>query len=181
MRFVGIDPSFSRTGVCILGQNYSFFESVNSDKKANTFARQKQIVHSICALLQKNDIVTIEEFGISARFAPSGKFCERIELCGMLKMCIPIKTKLPWLSITPSMLKSFATGKATSHKDEVMEAISKRWGVTPSNNDEGDAFVLAMYTKSVLQDDVLEKKRLKKFLEFGDNASKVKKIKFQVF
>ena len=181
MRIVGIDPSFTRTGVCIFeGENYSFF-SLSSDKRQNTFARQKRILNDVCIKLKKYDIVTIEEFGVSARFSPSGKFCERIELCGMLKLCIPKITKLPWLSITPSMLKSFATGKSTSHKEDVLEAIERRWNIRPANNDEGDAFVLAQYTRAVIEDEATEKSKIGKFTSFGDNEHKLKQIKFFAF
>lgn len=181
MRIVGIDPSFTRTGMCILeGENHSFI-SISSDKHMNTFDRQKAILSGVCSNLKKYDIVTLEEFGVSARFAPSGKFCERIELCGMLKLVLPKMTRLPWLSITPSMLKSFATGKSTSHKDDVMKAIEQRWKVKPANNDDGDAFVLAKYTQSVIFDDAMEKNRIKKFLSFENNEYKMKMIKFSSF
>ena len=181
MRIVGIDPSFTRTGMCILeGENHSFL-SISSDKHLNTFDRQKAILSGVCSNLKKYDIVMLEEFGVSARFAPSGKFCERIELCGMLKLVLPKMTYLPWLSIFPSMLKSFATGKSTAHKEDVLDAIEKRWKVKPANNDEGDAFVLAQYTKSVIYEDLKEARRLKQFILFGDNEHKLKQIKFFSF
>ena len=181
MRIVGIDPSFTRTGVCFLEDKTPSFLSIRSDKNLSTFDRQKFILNKIFSSLKKDDIVTIEEFGVSARFAPSGKFCERIELCGMLKLCLPKKTGLPWLSITPSMLKSFATGRSTAHKEDVIAAVETRWRVKPSNNDEADAFVLAEYTRSVIFEDTLEKAKIRKFLDFENNRHKMQQIKFSSF
>ncbi|MBQ7606512.1 MAG: hypothetical protein IJU76_00775 [Desulfovibrionaceae bacterium] len=74
MRFVGHDPSFSRTGACILGDKVVQLQSIKSSKKDAVFDRQKQILRGVSALLARGDIVTFEEFGISARFVPSGRY-----------------------------------------------------------------------------------------------------------
>lgn len=181
MRLIGIDPSFSRTGVCVIDGDAVTFTSIKSDKSLSIFDRQKQLLRGCKQLLQKDDIVTFEDFSVSARFAPSGRFCERIELCGMLKLVCPMITKLPWLCITPSMLKSFATGHSTCHKEEVMKAITEKWGMVAANNDEADAYVLARYTKAVFDNESEHAKKIEKFLSYNENEIYVESIRRIIF
>ena len=184
-RIVGIDPSFTRTGVCILDNcqtdtPHPTFYSITSSKKYSVFERQKQIVNNIKNLLHVGDVVIFEDFAISARFSPSGRFCERIELCGMLKLISPCITKLPWLVIAPTMLKSFMTNKSTAHKIEVINAV-KSQDIIPVkqdiNDDEADAFVLALYTYNIFYNQNFNTKKQDKFLNYSSNATGCKQIR----
>ena len=96
MRIVGIDLSLSRTGVCALEEKKDpLFISIKSDRSANIFKRQKAIVTQVRGVLREDDIVVFQDFGVSEKTPPSGRFVERIELCGMLKLVAPTVTKLP--------------------------------------------------------------------------------------
>lgn len=178
MRFVGIDPSLSRTGVAIIDNESVELHSVKADAKYSIYRKQRSLVKQIRELLKRNDIVIFEDFGVSARFAPSGRFCERIELLGMLELVCPAATTLPWLSVAPTMLKSFLTGKSSSHKSEVLAEVNSRWGVDASNDDEADAYGLAKFGQAMVLDEEPHRKRKVKFEKYGMNKEHLAILRF---
>lgn len=178
MRYVGIDPSLTRTGLCIIDGDNIFTTHLKSDAKKGMYQRQRHLTTKVVEYLKRDDVVILEDFGVSARFAPSGKFVERIELCGMIKLTAPSVTRLPWLSIAPTMLKSFATGKASSHKSEVQSEVKRRWGVETICDDEADAFVLARYAKAMLEREEEHIRKQKKFEAYGCNREHLARIRF---
>jgi Holliday junction resolvasome RuvABC endonuclease subunit len=178
MRYVGIDPSLSRTGLCIIDDAGIEARSLPTSRKLSIYDRQLQIVKSAAAQIRAGDIVVLEEFGISARFAPSGRFVERIEICGMLKFLLPKVTGLPWFSVPPNLLKKFVTGKASSKKDEVISSVRDNWKVMVNNDDEADAFGLAAYARSVFTGDRKFLHLIAKFLQFESNQASFNKVSF---
>lgn len=178
MRIVGIDPSLSRTGICIIDGNSVSACNISAPRKLSVYERQVRMVKGVCDLLQKGDVVTLEEFGVSARFAPSGRFVERIEICGMLKLLTPRVTGFPWLSVPPNLLKSFVAGKASAKKSDVLISVREQWKVNVSNDDEADAFGLAAYTRAVLHEDRRYARKVEKFVAFSSNKAALTKIAF---
>ena len=179
MRVIGIDPSLRNTGLCIIDEDENICTySLGSPPSWRIFPRQRHIVHSIGEYLKKDDVVVFEDFGVSARFAPSGKFCERIELCGMLKFFCYNCTGVPWLSITPTALKSFIAGKSSAHKEEVFESVKNVWHVPASNDDEADAFGLARYGLAILKNESIYEKKIKKCIDYGLNREHLAAIRF---
>ena len=178
MRFIGIDPSLSRTGLCICSDAGVEVYSISPSKKLTVLERQLVMVTGACAKLKKGDIVALEDFGVSSRFAPSGRFVERIEICGMLKMLLSTVTGLPGFSIPPNLLKSFVAGKASAKKTDVVAAVRERWKIDVNNDDEADAFGLARYAKAVFENDHRHSRNIQKFLDFSDNRAAMHKVKF---
>lgn len=178
MRIIGIDPSLSRTGVCIIDGSDVGVSSIVASSKLLVYERQTAMVKGVCNLLQKGDVVTLEEFGASARFALSGRFVERIEICGMLKLLIPRATGFPWLSVSPTLLKSFVAGKASAKKNDVLFSVREQWKVNVGNDDEADAFGLAVYTRAVLHGDKRYARKVEKFIAYSFNKAALAKIAF---
>lgn len=48
-----------------------------------------------------------------------------------------------WVEISPSSLKKFCTGKGNSPKQTIMLETYKRFGYSPTNDNDADAFVLS--------------------------------------
>lgn len=150
-RIVGVDPSLSRTGVCIMNGEEARTDSIKTSKKDGCdYERQKKIVRELIGMLEAGDVVVFEDFGQGGRWQPSGKFVERIELAGMMKMFAQFKTKREFLEVRPSHLKSFVAGKATASKETVFTAVSRRWGIEVANQDEADAAALALIGRAVV-------------------------------
>jgi Holliday junction resolvasome RuvABC endonuclease subunit len=178
MRIVGVDPSLSRTGVCVYAGDVPTAHSISASNRLSIYERQLFMVSGVRSFLERGDAVVLEEFGVSVRFAPSGRFVERIEICGMLKFLIPFVTGLPWLSVPPTLLKSFVAGRGSARKEEVLERVRTQWGAAVLNDDEADAFGLAAYARAVLNDDQRYAKKIEKFIAFSGNRAALAKIVF---
>lgn len=57
---------------------------------------------------------------------------------------------IPWLEVSPSQLKLFATGKGNANKEIILQQVYKRWGVEFSDNNQADAYVLARIGEAYL-------------------------------
>lgn len=57
---------------------------------------------------------------------------------------------IPWLEVSPSQLKQFATGKGNANKEIVLQQVYKRWGVELTDNNQADAYVLAQIGRAYL-------------------------------
>lgn len=182
MRFIGVDPSLTSTGFAAYDVQSGIvaFRTISTKRTRPIFERQSMICAELIHSLRPYDVLVFEDFAISARFAPSGRFTERIEICGMLKYIVPKVTKLPWLTCPPNVLKMFIANKASAKKEEVVAAVTAL-GFQVKNNDEADALSLALLAATYYNawDMPLTQKQLKavqKFKLFGDNAKYLEEI-----
>ncbi len=163
-RIVGIDPGLQCTGVCIFSSEKGsrIFSVKRGKKDGSDFDRQKSIVREIGKTLRRNDLLVFEDFGDVGRFRPSGKYVERVELAGMMKYVFETVTRLPYIIVRPSHLKSFIAGRSDTPKEVVKNAVEQRWGITVSNHDEADAVSLALIGWALINGLEAEKMKGKK-------------------
>ena len=181
VRYVGLDPSFTNTGVCIIDGDAVDTFSIRTSPKDPVFTRQKQACVSVCKLLHPGDLIAIEDFGMAARHSPSGRFLERIEMCGMLKLLMGQKTRAPWFSCSPDILKMFITGRGTAKKEQMVEAVRYIWNQNVKNDDEADAFALARLCQAAVTEEEVQGKRrvaVDKFIVHGVNPQGLKRVTF---
>jgi hypothetical protein len=169
MRFVGVDPSLTRTGVYIFtldGEGTAF--SLRSDPRDSDFVRQTRLVASLRTLLAKDDLLCYESFGNAGRYQPSGKFAERIELLGMMKLMMRVHTGVPFFVCPPNRLKQFLADRVSAHKEEMLEK-AKACDPKIRNHDEADAFGLASVCRGIVNDCGLKGKQLKVIESLREN------------
>jgi Holliday junction resolvasome RuvABC endonuclease subunit len=164
--------------MCILDGESVVFHDFSPTGKKMIRERQEFVVDSVHKMLFPYDILILEDFGVSSRFSPSGRFVERIEMCGMLKWACR-DFSFPWLSAQPNLIKSFATGKSSAHKADVLSSVIEVWKVNPGNHDQADAFVLAAIGRAYFDDSwarghvpafLSRKPVLRRFEKYSDNA-----------
>ena len=151
-RYVGIDPSLTRTGVAILETGLVTPISITSSNKTRPDVRLFRIVSEVSKYLKHGDVVVFEDFGFGGRFnRNSGKLIERLELLGMLKLRAMQITHLPILTALPSWIKKFliARGSRVS-KDDIVKEVRERWCISVANDDEADASGLALLACAAL-------------------------------
>jgi len=146
MRVIGIDPGLVCTGVATVDKGKVETFPVKTRRTCSDAARQYHIVDSILRYVVPGDVLIFEDFAMSGKFQPSGKFVERIEIAGALKFVCQRKTGLPFLQCRPGHLKAFAAGKASAGKDEVRKAVCGELCRMPNKitTDEADALALAI-------------------------------------
>jgi hypothetical protein len=139
------------------------------------------MVHVVKSVLERDDIVVFEDFGVSARYAPSGRFVERIEICGALKYHTGGLCGFPWLSAPPTLLKSFVAGNGSARKDEVLKKAREVWKVSVANDDEADAFGLAALVRMYFDRDWMpvgkaRERALQRFEAYAENSLALRQI-----
>lgn len=157
--YIGIDLS-TKTGIVQIGEygNVQLAKEITSNKKDPE--RMIEIVESITEIIEPNSKIAIEGFSYGSRgrgmsFQFGLGYALRIELC---------KRNIPFLIVTPSQVKKYATGKGNTSKDNMILPIYRNWGFEHNSDNVRDAYVLARimydmemganfeYQKSILAD-----------------------------
>ncbi len=139
---IGLDPSLTSTGYCVRRNEQTEAIGTILPKKLRGMERllyiEKQL-DEMC-LQYLCDLVVIEGYS----FGSQGRAIFQIgELGGIIRRYLYLM-KIPWVEVAPGSLKKFVTGKGNSKKEHMMMHVLKRWGVECNNNNEADAFGLAM-------------------------------------
>lgn len=144
MRFVGIDLS-TKTGLVILdesGQVQTAKEITSKVKKDPE--RMIDLTEQLLEHLEDDDVIAIEGFSYGSRgrgmsFQFGYGYAVRIAMWTANK---------PYLIVTPSQLKKYATGKGNSSKDNMILPIYKKWGFEHDSDNVRDAYVLAQIARA---------------------------------
>lgn len=159
--FIGIDPSFSGTGVvCLEGDNVSIAE-IKANPKENLYNRMATILNGVMSTIghvnRQHALIAIE--------TPVGGMasCTTMMLAS-LGTYLRIQLVSWWqLNVSPAHVKQFATGKGNAQKDVVLKDVYRRWQFNTDSNNIADAYVLARVAKAWCEGGELEyeKKALK--------------------
>jgi crossover junction endodeoxyribonuclease RuvC len=155
---IGIDPSLTATGLCVLSSDVSDWnisETVGEPTRgANVYARLGRYIRicdrvrdSIGALLGQTSMVVIEGYSFASR---NSQAHTAGEFGGLLRYTAILQYGQQLVEVTPSQLKKYATGKGNATKDKVAVGVFKRWGFEGANDNETDAFVLAKIGAALL-------------------------------
>lgn len=151
MRSLGIDPSFTGTGIVLLNNGgiikQVFLSTPSTD---SIYARVKTIQATIRAQCDEMpDLFVIE--GIS--FASKGQAAlQQGYLQYSIREYILYVLNQGFIDVAPTQLKKFATGKGQCDKNLILKEVYKRWGYDTDNDNLADAFVLAKIGEAYLQD-----------------------------
>ncbi len=87
------------------------------------------------------DLVVIEGYSFHSRGRGT---IARAELGGVIRLALHDR-RIPWVEVSPSSLKRYATGKGNSPKEAVLASAIRRLGYPGHSDDEADAlWLLAM-------------------------------------
>lgn len=146
---VGIDPSLTSTGVVVINdgvviEQRAIVSKPPKEKTPTTEAERlmkiRDEIRTSTMTLAKPDLVLVEGLAFTARNTSA-----LVQLAGLNYFIreVLMKGKIPFVIVSPTSLKKFATGKGTADKNIVMMEVYKRWNFSPENSDVSDAFVLA--------------------------------------
>ena len=143
--YVGIDPSYSSTGVVVLYDSCgdvdcaAFKAGIPKDP---TEKRVKELWLKLLPMLPPPEITTIAIEG--AAYAAEFAAFKMGELAGALKVFLT-EAGYSYILVPPTVVKKFATGKGNAPKPFVAAHVAKKWGFMHSCDDIVDAYVLARY------------------------------------
>lgn len=146
--FIGIDPSLSSTGLCVLdqggGQAILKTMPCSPNKGAQRlYDMEGMMVSELQRFSHLPALVAIEGYAF-------GSFSQRERLGewgGVLRLCL-YKLHLPYVEVPPSTLKKYVTGKGNSKKNQILLAVYKKWGVSCKDDNQADAYSLAQFIRT---------------------------------
>lgn len=151
MRILGLDPSLSGTGYCLVEPHNNKLEIVISGElgtkpgDGDHIKRASIIAGKLQAAVHANviDSVYIENYGFASNnIVPS-------VIVGTILRYFMRQWRVPYYEIAPPALKKFVTGKGNVGKEVMLLSTFKRWGHEFKTNNECDAFGLAAFGLAV--------------------------------
>lgn len=139
---MGLDLSLRATGLCVLHSKCGpvHLDTLTPPKDQRGVVRLNWITHTIASQLaiHKPRFVVIEGYSMMSR----GRVFNIGELGGVVRLLL-FREGYPFVTIPPCTLKKWATGKGNAGKDAMIAAAGRR-GITPRNDNEADAALLAL-------------------------------------
>lgn len=140
---MGIDSS-TRCGVAVLdfGKNLLHASQIEFPKMEG-FERAGNIAQAVLDITHKfkPDLIVMEDYA-PGKFA--GAIIPVVEIGTLIQFSHYMEDDEPILKVSPTSMKKFVVGAGNAKKEQVMMFVYKRWGITPSTNNIGDAIGLAM-------------------------------------
>jgi len=150
MKIAGLDLSLTSTGIAVLGDDGCVTEAVKTRAEQGWLERIDTILTRILLSVQGCDAIYVENYAFGSRFSREALG----ELGGVVKREL-LTHGFRITLVSPSQVKVFATGKATTpacpkgvakstwKKKWVSSFVERDYGVKHGTDDETDAFILA--------------------------------------
>ena len=151
--FIGIDPSLTGTGLCVLeaGGGVKLKTIATTAKTYPTkYHRIKNIVAEILdtvKALDKGDFrICIERPFVNPKNMNSQQDIIALAYCIREKLYWSGHT---WQEVAPTTLKKFVCGSGGAEKSMMLMRVYQNWGISAHNDNEADAVGLAFIAKAV--------------------------------
>jgi len=132
MRIMGLDPSMSSTGIALPGNETLALKPRGTGDDRLVYITDHVLLSARTARV---DFVVCEDVP-SRMIGAAGKVIPMLH--GAIRLDL-IRAGIPYMVLSPSTLKKFATGKGTADKTAMALAALKRFGQEFGTSDECDA------------------------------------------
>jgi len=151
--YIGFDLSLSSTGFAVVTDKGVLLDSGVIKSKQKGVKRLLEITEKVISLFVRYEpiLICIEGYGFA-----SNTVAWSAELGGHVK-CELEKAGATYLIVGPNQLKKFVTGKGAGKKNIVMMHAFKKYGIEFDDDNECDAFILAMIAQAYVEDIELNK------------------------
>ncbi len=149
MNYIGLDLSLTATGVFVVDENSNEMFSREIKTKPNQFDTPVErcyfIANTILEILKehKPDYITIEEYFVGRQ----PKTVIRLAELGSIVRFLLLTNGYDILTVAPTKLKKFVTGKGNCGKELILKDIFKKFNVDTNSNNIADAAGLAFISK----------------------------------
>lgn len=154
MLYIGIDPSYSSTGLIILNEEAKIIkqETYTVNKKGtNTVWRLEKVKEKLIdpiILMHETEPIKVCMEGPS--YSSRGSYVLQMGALNYFIRYWLHTAKIDYTVRTPNELKKFVTGKGNCKKDLILLKVFKKWGEEFECDDLADAYGLARY---ILEED----------------------------
>lgn len=141
--YVGIDHSFTGTGVVLLDKGGEILEQklIKSNPKQTIEERLIDLKEQLSFIPV---IVNLKRVCIEGpSYGSNGQFILQMGALHFIIRILLFENNVDYEIITPGALKKFVTGKGNAKKELMLLKVYKKWGVEFSDNNMSDAYGLA--------------------------------------
>jgi len=139
MRIVGLDLSLLNTGVAVAVDGTISWDVLSPPKGMVDVPRLDWIACAVGDRCHSADLVVLEDFSFGSR----GAALYQIGGMGFLVRHRLWTMGLPYIPISPGMLKKFVTGSGSAQKNVMLREVWRRWNHEASDDNSADAIGLA--------------------------------------
>lgn len=159
----GLDMSLTSTGYCMLSSSNVNLKtiktsSVNKSNFDNDLERMNYIVETVLSNINGVNLVCIEDYFVPTNKMQMGSAIKLVSLGTLMRMAL-YKLNIPFVVVSPSQIKKYATGKGNCQKNKILREVYKKWDIDAKDDNQADAYVLARIADGII----------KKKLNIGDN------------
>ena len=151
--YVGIDPSYSGTGVVVLDKEGQILActSIKAPSEGSNLHRAVALRNDVLELILSHGLerdapfVAIENYSLNSKFG----LAMLVTMGTVLRMAL-LDRGWPYVEPAPQAVKAFALmpGKKTTKKQKPVAEAEKLWGFKHKSKDVVDAYVLAQIARA---------------------------------
>lgn len=152
--FIGIDPSYSATGIVVLDNTPETKPleafTIKAGSSSDKFGKRLQyVLDKLESLLVKYPVGSTYVVMEGAAFASEFGAFKLGKLSGVIEYFLHSQG-VDYSLVAPTFLKKVACGNGNASKPQVKEGILKRWQFASLSSDINDAYTLAQIAKGAL-------------------------------
>lgn len=147
MIILGIDPSLTSTGICVMFKQGEVVENYAVQLKAKGTERLALFRNHFQSIT--NEHHDVRAFIEGYAFGANNQREALGELGGIIRLTL-YDEEINTIVIPPTMLKKFATGKGNADKIAMAVALEKQFQLEYPTSDQTDAFWLATFGRAYL-------------------------------
>lgn len=145
---IGIDPSLTATGVCILHEGNAQLVTIHS-YPGDDLERITEIAEAINDLVSKIRQPAAACIEGLSHGSHNGKAAERAALHYFIRAKLRARS-IPVYAVAPASLKKFITGGGKAEKSTIVREVYKRWGIEANDDNQADASGLAYVAAAIV-------------------------------
>lgn len=142
MKFIGLDPSWTGFGVSLINGSEHQSLLISTSSQTPKWERVDQIKDALFPFILGDVFCAIEGYSFGSAFNRE----MMAELGGIIRYSL-YGAGVPYVDITPTSLKKWATGNGLASKADMVKAV-RGLGFSVTNHNLADAYALALYAKA---------------------------------
>lgn len=171
--YLGIDQSLRSSGVAVIRQNQEvvFTGTLDPGKKTGVL-RLAAVREGILEILAAEPDIKFAALEGYAYDVGAGRVFELGEIGAVVKMALH-DAAIPFVVVPPASLKLFVAGIGNASKEQMRQAVLKKWRIDIAQDDECDAYGLAQVARSVHLNTGTTRSELEVLKKLKDTSKKI--------
>ena len=150
-KIIGLDLSLSSTGWFVIDQDIQYGQLKTNPKKfSNPIERVEYIADFILEKIKSHDgvdLVIMQDYFVGQQ----SQTVIKLAMLGTIVRYKLLQNNIGFLTVMPTQIKKFETGKGNGHKDNILKSVYKKHGHDIQSNNTADACAIAYLGKAYLE------------------------------